>query len=40
MKDVNKKRWRIILLLIGAAALFFVWAELAVRVLGTPFAGT
>ena len=37
---MNQKTRKIILLLIVPAALFLVWAELAVGVFGTPFAGT
>ena len=36
----HKKRRQIMVLLVAAAALFLVWAELAVGVFGTSFAGT
>jgi ABC-type Mn2+/Zn2+ transport system permease subunit len=40
MRKVKKKQHRIALCLALLAALFIVWAELAVGIFGTPFAGS
>jgi hypothetical protein len=37
---VSNARYRVVLGLALAVALFLVWAELAVGIFGTPFAGT
>ena len=40
MRTIKKKQTRILLILIIAAILLLTWAELAVGVFGTPFAGS
>lgn len=40
LRKIKKPTHRIIICLIILAALFLVWAELAVGVFGTPFAGS
>lgn len=40
MRKVNKTKHRIIICGIILTILFFIWAELAVGVFGTPFAGS
>ena len=40
MRRITKKEQRIALILLILAGLFLVWAELAVGIFGTPFAGS
>lgn len=40
MRTIKKKQTRILLILIIVAILLLTWAELAVGVFGTPFAGS
>lgn len=40
MRNVNKMKYRIIVLGIMFVVLFLGWAELAVGIFGTPFAGS
>ncbi|WP_104734495.1 hypothetical protein [Hanstruepera ponticola] len=40
IRTIKKKQTRILLILIIAAILLLTWAELAVGVFGTPFAGS
>lgn len=39
IRKVNKFEYRIILYVVLLAIFFLIWAELAVGILGTPFAG-
>lgn len=39
LKNVKKKKYRILMLIGLFASLFLIWAELAVGIFGTPFAG-
>ncbi len=39
-RNVSNQTYRIVLLLAALAFFFLVWAELAVGVFGTPFAGS
>ena len=40
MRTVKNKQSRIILCIVVLVALFLIWAELAVGLFGTPFAGS
>lgn len=40
MRKVNKIQYRVVICLALMAALFLIWAELAVGIFGTPFAGS
>lgn len=40
LRKVKKMEHRVILCLVALAAFFLVWAELAVGIFGTPFAGS
>ena len=40
MRTIKKKQTRLLLIIIMAAILLLTWAELAVGVFGTPFAGS
>ena len=40
MRKINKFEYRIVLCLAILAGLFLIWAELAVGIFGTPFAGS
>ena len=40
MRKVNKIQYRVAICLALMAALFLIWAELAVGIFGTPFAGS
>jgi len=40
LRKVTKPKHRIVLCLVIFGAFFLIWAELAVGVLGTPFAGS
>lgn len=40
MRTIRKKQTRLLLIVIMAAILLLTWAELAVGVFGTPFAGS
>jgi dipeptide/tripeptide permease len=39
IRKVSKTKYRIILCIVILAAFLIIWAELAVGILGTPFAG-
>ncbi len=40
LRRVKKSRYRIAICAVILAALFLIWAELAVGIFGTPFAGS
>ena len=40
LRTIKSKQFRIILCIVILLALFLIWAELAVGIFGTPFAGS